>query len=199
MENNVSASSDPFSQVFQEIYNCKRARTCPSLKTRQYFFEPNASTLPQWLQSGIYSQGIDSRVVFVCESPGPSADSLDFPNIEKCWSSSSRDKRFSEVRKRFGLENCFLTNTVKCGPRQGSSHSSYEIKACIEFLLRELEIIKPGVVVAVGGQAAKTIFSHVIPRISSDIKFTRITHYSARRNPWDYWNTEFPALLRLIK
>ncbi len=200
MESNIDISSGPLSQIFQDIFNCKQANKCPSLETKQFFFEPNPSTLAQWNKLGIYSQGIDPRIVFVGESPGPSADPLDFPNIQRCWSLTSKDQRFEEVRKKYGLQNCFITNTVMCGVRDEnhSRHSDSEIGNCIGFLLKELEIIKPKVVVAVGGNSAWTIRKYVLPRIR-EINFHQITHYSARRNPWDYWKSEFPALLKLIR
>lgn len=198
---NVSDLSGPLNQVFQAIYACKSASTCPALKTRQFFFEPNQATISEWLRLGIYSMGIDTRVVFVCESPGPSVTPQDFPNIERCWCITSKDKRFSEVRKKYGLENCYITNTVKCGVRRqgSSSHSNSEIGACIPFLLKELEIIKPQIIVAVGGKSYSTINRHILPRLSRTTKIKRITHYSARRNTWDYWNKEFSDLLDLIE
>jgi len=62
----------PFDLLFREIQACKAKKTCPALKTRQFYFEPNSRTASFWKEHGFWSSTIDYRLMFVCESPGPS-------------------------------------------------------------------------------------------------------------------------------
>jgi len=188
----------PFELLFRNIESCKADRTCPSLKTRQFYFEPNSRTASFWKENGCFMGHIDNRVMFVCESPGPSAKEGNAENVKPCFNGSTRDLRFQNVREKYNLADCYITNTVKCGVRRGGMHSEIEIESCREFLVREINLIKPMITVGVGGNAYRTLRTKVLGHLKiAPILFT-ITHYSSRRNPWGAWDNEFPELLRLL-
>lgn len=187
----------PFGQLLRDLRRCKESRKCPSLRIRSYYFEPNPETADDWRNQGFYQGEIDSRIVFVCESPGSSGGEIRSPDIKRCWAESWRDKRFQNVLLNYQLQNCYIANTVKCGVRQGGRHSDSEIDACIEFLVRELELIQPMIAVGVGGNAFHTLRTRVSPRLKVPPVLFQITHYSARRNVRELWDQEFSGLLRL--
>ena len=174
------------------------AKTCFSLNTRQFYFEPNPYTAHLWKQKGLFASNIDTRAMFICESPGPSAEGGEASKPEQCWVLTTRDKRFQEARNKYRFDNCYITNTVKCGVRADTRHSYYEIDACKKFLVKEIELIKPQVIVAVGGNAYKTIRSEVMELLSNHPILYKITHYSCRGNPWPLWDNEFSGLIRLF-
>lgn len=188
----------PFGQLFQEMRRCKEARTCRSLVIRPYYFEPNPETAEEWRAQGSFLGEIDRRVVFVCESPGPSGSRAKPMIAMRCWTESPRDKRFQEAREKYGLENCYVTNTVKCGVHRGMRHTDAELDACIGFLVQELDLIQPMVAVGVGGNAVYDLRIRALPRLAVPPVLFQITHYSARRNPWEAWDREFPELRRLL-
>jgi len=188
-----------FGQLFLEIRRCKEARTCRSLAIRPYYFEPNPETAREWRAQGSFLCEIDRRGVFVCESPGPSGSRTKPTIAKRCWAESPRDKRFQEARAKYGFQDCYITNTVKCGVRRGMRHTDAELNACIGFLVRELDLIQPVVAVGVGGNAFHTLRTWVLPRLTMPPVLFQITHYSSRRNPWDPWQREFPELRRLLE
>ena len=187
-----------FSLLFREIQTCKGKNTCPALKTRQFYFEPNHRTAGFWREQEFWNSELDYRVMFVCESPGPSADQGKPEDVEPCFYGSSRDRRFMEVRKKYGLANCYMTNTVKCGVRNGGRHSPAEVGACSKFLERELHLIEPQVIVGVGVNAFQSLRKFMVAHLDIPPILFQITHYSSRRNPWVDWDREFPELLRLL-
>jgi uracil-DNA glycosylase family 4 len=198
-------TSDPrkktgrFALLMNDIIECKAAKRCPLLKIRQFYCEPNPFTISRWKsEKGLFAEAIDHRVVFVCESPGPSANSAPSENVEPCFYGSPRDGRFEKARRKYGLENCYITNTVKCGVRFGARHSPTEVEACRDFLVREIDLIRPQVLVGVGGNAYRTLRTDTLEYIGTPPVLFQITHYSSRRNPWEFWDLEFPELLRLL-
>ncbi len=146
----------------------------------------------------MYLNEIDRRVVFVCESPGPSGKGTKSTAVKRCWAETHRDKRFQEVLVKYKFQNCYITNTVKCGARQGKRHKHAEIEACIGFLLRELELIQPMIAVGVGGNAMHTLRTQVVPKLTVPPVLFQITHYSMRGDPRKIWDREFPKLARLL-
>lgn len=192
------ASSGAFHDLMTEIRACKKDHTCPDLTSCAYYFEPNAETAQQWQAEGVYRSGIDPRVVFVCESPGrqfavPSA----WPP-SRCWSKTRQDERFRKARERYGFKNCYITNTVKCGPRTGGRHIEHELTSCRRFLVREIRLLRPLVVVAVGASAYRTLRRDVVHLLDSPPVIFEITHYSARRDVESRWKQEFAVLKRLL-
>ena len=193
------ATSGPFHDLITEMRRCKEARTCPSLTSRSYYFEPNPATAEQWQEEGVYISGIDPRVVFVCESPGPQIPSKDDAEPLRCWAERWRDERFRQARKEHGFIDCYITNTVKCGPRSRGRHTEHELTSCRGFLVRELELIEPLVAVGVGGNAYRTLRQDVLPRLRRPPVSFQITHYSARRDVCSKWGREFAELKRVLE
>jgi len=92
--------------------------------------------------------GTDYRVMFIAESPSTSGGTGKFrPNAN--FSSTPADKLFYQVKAKFGLENCYTTDLVKCGISKGKP-TNCKINNCLNYLKKEIEIVKPKVLVAVG-------------------------------------------------
>jgi uracil-DNA glycosylase family 4 len=187
-----------FAVLLNDVRECKVAKRCPALNIRQFYFEPNEFTISSWKEKRLFGKGIDHRVVFVCESPGPSAIEGPIENVEPCFYDSPRDRRFEEARRQYGLENCYITNTVKCGVRQGAQHAQSEVEACRKFLVREIDLIRPQVIVGVGGNAHRTLRVDTLRHMGTPPVLFQVTHYSSRRDPWQSWDAEFPELLQLL-
>ena len=138
-------------EVLHDLRKCKKNKTCEGLTRRTFYFEPNEFTIKMWQEEGLYKKGIDGRALFVCESPGPkSAVKEEDITVKRCWGKENADpaviwrlERFRKLRESYGLENCFMTNVVKCGPKKGKNHTHEETKNCSEFLDKEIKIIKP--------------------------------------------------------
>ena len=182
-------------EVLRNLKKCKKNKTCEALTCRGYYFEPNRCTLREWLDEGLYKKGIDKRAIFVCESPGPSNPlEKEVINVERCWDiehpgrgGKKKLERFLEVRKKHGLQNCYVTNVVKCGARPNNKHSP-----------KEIEIIQPEVVVAVGREAEHILKKYYTRFLESQgCGWHRISHYAFRGGVEalrDNWDRQFQEL-----
>lgn len=92
--------------------------------------------------------GNDFRVMFIAESPSTSAGTGKFLG-EKNFQATKADELFFQVRAKFGLENCYTTDFVKCGV-PNSKPSRHKVEQCVGYLKEEIEIVAPKVIVAVG-------------------------------------------------
>lgn len=186
----TSTGPDSFELVLKDEALCKAAATCPSLTVRSRFHEPNVCTLATWQSTDrFYLEGIDRRVVFVCESPSktPGPPSPDFL-VEgvggyRCWSgyNARNTDRFTDLRRLHGFENCFITNAVKCGVQAGKPDNE-DIARCAGFLFRELSLVQPAVIACVGKATRNMVdesMRHWPGLLASQPSVTYLTHYSA--------------------
>lgn len=189
-----------FQTLLDDIGRCKTHKTCPSLQWRCYYFEPNPVTAPQWRARGFFTEPIDRRAMFVCESPGPGSEGSEVVSVGRCWNErrpGKRNERFHRVRKKYGFENCYITNSVKCGVRSGSRHTDAEVAACSPFLMREIQLVRPMVAVGVGKNAMR-VLKQIVEEMRFPPRLFQITHYSVPFNPAERWDQEFPSLLQLV-
>jgi hypothetical protein len=67
-------------------------------------------------------------------------------------------------------ESVFIANIVKCRPPQNRKPLPDEVAACLPYLQRQVALIRPKVIMALGGTAAESLLPGNLPlRISFDI------------------------------
>ncbi|UCD85370.1 MAG: uracil-DNA glycosylase [Deltaproteobacteria bacterium] len=95
----------------------------------------------------------DAQLVFVGEAPGRDEDLQGKPFVGKAGQLLTR------IIKAIGLEReeVYIANILKCRPPENRNPLSEEIAACEPFLIKQLEIIKPKLIVALGTFAAQTL------------------------------------------
>ena len=205
-------------EVLLDLKKCKKGKLagqnwtiCKDLTCRTFYFEPNKYTIRIWQEEGLYKKEIeiDSRVIFVCERPGPNNPVKEEDStVRRCWGEENanrrsvwRLRRFLKVRKDYGLQDCYITNIVKCSKFSGTDSPSVdEIKECSKHLIKEIEIIQPEVVVAVGGGQDNILRRKPFKALIGD-KLHKITHYAFRGSEeelWESWDREFKELKRKI-
>ena len=54
-------------------------------------------------------------------------------------------------------EDCYITNRVKCRPFKNRRPKAKEIRACQKYLDREIDAIKPSVILMAGKKAAESV------------------------------------------
>ena len=94
-----------------------------------------------------------ARLVLVGEGPGATEDAQGGPSSarrEICSTGSSRLLKSPAT-------SVYITNIVKCRPPQNRKPLPDEIAACIPYLHRQLEIIQPKVILALGSTAAEAM------------------------------------------
>ena len=94
-------------------------------------------------------------LVLIGEAPGAEEDRQGIPF---CGPSG---KLLTTILHAIGLErgkDLAILNTIKCRPPMNADPSAEEMAACWRFLERQLELMDPKVIVAMGKPAAKSLF-----------------------------------------
>lgn len=94
-----------------------------------------------------------ARMVFVGEGPGASEDASGRPFVGQAGRLLDSILQAIDVPR----ETVYITNIVKCRPPQNRKPLPDEIAACIPYLHRQLELIRPKVIVALGGTAGEAL------------------------------------------
>jgi uracil-DNA glycosylase family 4 len=94
-----------------------------------------------------------ARLVLVGEGPGATEDAQGRPFVGQAGTLLNGILDAIEVPR----DSVYITNIVKCRPPQNRKPLPDEIAACIPYLHRQLEIIRPKVIVALGSTAAEAM------------------------------------------
>ncbi len=94
-----------------------------------------------------------ARLVVVGEGPGATEDETGRPFVGRAG------ELLTEILAAIDLprERVFICNVVKCRPPNNRKPQQDEMGSCVPFLFRQLEIIRPAVILAMGGTAAETL------------------------------------------
>ena len=95
-----------------------------------------------------------ANLVFVGEAPGFYEDQQGIPFVGKAGQLLS-----DIIVKGMNLrrEDVYICNVLKCRPPENRDPSPLEKKECEPYLIRQLELVRPKVICALGGHAAKTL------------------------------------------
>ena len=150
-------------KIHEEIKKCQR---CPLYKSKINYVpgEGNPS----------------SGIMFIGEAPGGEEDKQGKPFVGKAG------KYLTEVMEKNGIkrEEVYITNVLKCRPPNNRDPKPEEIKACSFWLEKQLEIIKPNVIVTLGRYSTEWIFNYFGLKFTSIMK-VRGTIYTVKK-----WNKE---------
>lgn len=94
-----------------------------------------------------------ARVVCVGEAPGAKEDETGRPFVGRAGQLLDR----LLLTAGFAREEVYICNVLKCRPPGNRDPRPEEIEACSPYLLRQLELIDPEVIVAFGTFAARTL------------------------------------------
>jgi len=95
----------------------------------------------------------NSDIVFIGEAPGEKEDLLGRPFVGK--SGKLLDKILSAINSN--REDIYILNIVKCRPPNNRNPLQEEIEKCERYLKKQLEIIKPKLIVTLGRVSSMTI------------------------------------------
>jgi uracil-DNA glycosylase len=97
-----------------------------------------------------------ARIVFVGEAPGHDEDVTGEPFVGRAGQLLT-----DMIQKGMGLrrEDVYICNVLKCRPPNNRTPASDEIAACRGYLWRQLEIIRPQLIIALGAPAAQTLLN----------------------------------------
>ncbi|HKW61334.1 MAG TPA: uracil-DNA glycosylase [Candidatus Acidoferrum sp.] len=94
-----------------------------------------------------------AELVFVGEGPGADEDAQGLPFVGRAG------KLLTQMIEAMGLQrkDVYICNVVKCRPPENRTPEEDEVSTCSPFLLRQLDVIAPKVIVCLGAVAAKTL------------------------------------------
>lgn len=92
----------------------------------------------------------DARLMFVGEGPGADEDAQGLPFVGRAG------QLLNNMISAMGLkrEQVYIANVVKCRPPQNRTPEPDEANTCSPFLFRQIDVIRPEVIVALGATAA---------------------------------------------
>ena len=91
-----------------------------------------------------------ARLMFVGEGPGADEDAQGMPFVGKAG------QLLNNMITAMGLarSEVYIANIVKCRPPSNRVPESVEANTCSQFLLRQIDVVQPEVIVALGATAA---------------------------------------------
>lgn len=96
-----------------------------------------------------------TELMFVGEGPGADEDEQGEPFVGRAG------QLLNNMIKAMGItrESVYIANIVKCRPPGNRTPEREECETCSPFLMRQISVIKPKVLVALGATAAKTLLA----------------------------------------
>jgi uracil-DNA glycosylase family 4 len=92
----------------------------------------------------------NARLMFVGEGPGADEDASGIPFVGKAG------QLLNNMIQAMGLkrEEVYIANIVKCRPPANRTPEPVEANTCDQFLLQQIDVVQPQVIVALGATAA---------------------------------------------
>ncbi len=136
----AAAGRQPQDQAMEEIASQVRVcRKCEIGSTRTHAVPGEGN--PQ------------ARLVFVGEAPGGDEDVQGRPFVGRAGQLLTK----MIYAMGLGRDEVFICNILKCRPPNNRDPKPEEIHNCLPYLKRQLELLQPEVIVALGAHAARTL------------------------------------------
>src|SRR5688500_11594085 len=133
----TAQSPESLSAIREDIGECVRCKLC-SLGRKQIVF-------------GVGNPHAD--LMFVGEAPGRDEDIQGIPFVGRAG------QKLTQIIEAIGLtrEDVYIANVIKCRPPENRNPEPDEVEQCEPFLFRQIDTIKPKVIVALGKFAAQSL------------------------------------------
>ncbi len=97
---------------------------------------------------------VDALIMFIGEAPGFHEDQQGLPFV------GAAGRFLSELLDQVGIDRrrVFITNVIKCRPPGNRDPQPVEVGACNDYLDRQIDVIKPRVVVTLGRHSMARAF-----------------------------------------
>jgi uracil-DNA glycosylase len=142
--------SKPFNDIDYQIEN----RNTQLEKIKRKALTCTACDLCQSRKNVVFGEGNHkSNLMFIGEAPGEEEDIQGRPFVGKAG------KLLTLMIKSIGLDrkDVYIANILKCRPPGNRNPHEDEIKTCTPYLLKQIELINPKVIVTLGNFSSKYI------------------------------------------
>ena len=132
----LTPSTETFEQIHCEIGECTR---CPLYKERTHVVHTEGNR--------------KARLMFVGEAPGADEDAQARPFVGRAG------QLLTKIIEAIGLkrEEVLIGNVNRCRPPGNRAPTAEEASMCKPFLLREIAVVQPEVIVVLGNTAMKNL------------------------------------------
>ncbi len=97
----------------------------------------------------------NARLVVIGEGPGKTEDATGRPFVGRAGELLTKILEAIKLPR----DQVFICNVVKCRPPENRLPQYDEIAACLPYLYRQIELVKPKVILAMGGTAAQSLLN----------------------------------------
>ncbi len=105
-------------------------------------------------QNIVFGEGNpDAVLMFVGEGPGGEEDIQGIPFVGRAGQLLTKIIEAIDLTR----EDVYIANIVKCRPPENRNPEPDEVKACIPFLMDQIEAIRPQIIVTLGGVATNNL------------------------------------------
>ena len=94
-----------------------------------------------------------AALMFIGEAPGHDEDLQGIPFVGRAGQLLTKIIEAIDLRR----EDVYIANVIKCRPPENRNPESDEVASCEPFLFRQVQVIAPRVIVALGTFAAQTL------------------------------------------
>ena len=136
-----------WSEIEARIQACRACRLC---EARKHVVPGVGDHSAQWM--------------FVGEGPGAEEDEKGVPFVGQAG------KLFDAMLASLGLnraQGLYIANAVKCRPPHNRTPERDEIEACLPFLKRQIELVQPKLLIALGRTGAEALLAKEDIRMSA--------------------------------
>jgi len=98
-------------------------------------------------------------LMFVGEAPGRDEDQQGFPFVGRAGQLLTKIIEAIALKR----EDVYIANVIKCRPPENRNPEPDEVETCEPFLFRQIDVIKPKVIVALGKFGAQTLLRTLDP------------------------------------
>ena len=100
-----------------------------------------------------------ARLMFVGEAPGEEEDQRGEPFVGRAG------QLLTKIIEAIGLtrDQVYIANVIKCRPPGNRNPEADEVESCEPFLFRQIDVIKPRVIVPLGKFAAQSLLKTMDP------------------------------------
>lgn len=145
-----------FYQMGIEFVSSSSSKDTGFLSLEERILKCQKCPLSQGRTNAVPGEGsLETELMFIGEAPGRDEDVQGRPFVGKAG------QLLTKIigAMKFNREDVYITNVVKCRPPNNRNPNKEEIETCQDYLLEQIEMIKPKAIVALG-RVATDFFVH---------------------------------------
>lgn len=138
----LAPENDTLDKILEDIGDCRRCRLGHT-RNKLVFGSGNAQ----------------AKLVFVGEGPGADEDEQGLPFVGRAGQLLTQMIEGTAAKEGIPLKrpDVYICNVVKCRPPENRTPLPDEMEICGEFLFRQLSVLRPKAICALGSTAAKAV------------------------------------------